>query len=192
MRLWFIRHGQTESNRDGLWAGQTDVPLTALGRRQAEAIRPVLAKIPFDRVYSSDLSRAVETQSLALPGRTPITTPLLREFDIGSLAGKSVTDPAVPCGGELRRTRDFTPCGGENPRMVCDRVRAFLRMAEAEPCENAAVFAHNGVLGSMLQVVLGAEIDGTAANSKNCAIHIFEHKNGTWKLLAWNYMAELD
>ena len=191
MRLWFVRHGETMANRDRIRVGQTDIPLTDLGREQAKAIRPILARIPFDRVYASDLSRTIETQSLALPGRTPITTPLLREYDIGSLAGRPIVNPDLPDDEYIRRTRDFTAYGGENPAMICDRVRKFLRMAEADPCDNGAVFAHNGTLGAMLQVVLGADIDQNAANSTNCAIHVFEYKNGKWTLLSWNYMAEL-
>jgi len=180
------------ANRDGIRVGQMDIPLTDLGREQAKAIRPILAKIPFDRVYASDLSRAVETQSLALPGRMPITTSLLREYDIGSLAGMPIVNPDLPDDEYIRSTRDFTAYGGENPAMICDRVEKFLRIAESDPCENAAVFAHNGTLGAMLQAVLGAEIDQNAVNSKNCAIHVFEYKNGRWVLLSWNYMAELN
>ena len=191
MRLFFIRHGETMANATRTRVGQKDVPLNDKGRAQAAAIRPVLAEIPFDRVYASDLSRAIETQSIALPGRTPVVTPLLREYDIGSLVGRPVFDEENPDSDRLRRTRDFTPYGGENPEMICRRVRQFLDMAEADPCENGAVFCHNGTLGAMLQVVLNAPIDQAAANSDNCAIHVIEFQAGKWRLAAWNYMRPL-
>ena len=57
MKLFLIRHGQTTANVSRkAYCGQTDVPLTELGRQQAEAIRPILSRHQFDRVFSSDLS----------------------------------------------------------------------------------------------------------------------------------------
>ena len=85
MKLFMVRHGQTTGNVAGLIYGQMDYPLTQKGRDQAMAIRPVLRRISFDRVYSSDLSRAIETQQLAVPDAQGIRTPLLREFDVGRL-----------------------------------------------------------------------------------------------------------
>ena len=88
MKLFLVRHGQTVTNLEQRWTGQMDVALTELGRQEAESIRPILEKFTFDKVFSSDLSRAVITQQLALPGYTAAQTPLLREFDVGTLAGK--------------------------------------------------------------------------------------------------------
>ena len=62
MKLFLVRHGQTVSNVAGVYAGQTDVILTDAGRAQAMKIRPILEKFQFDKVYSSDLSRAIDTQ----------------------------------------------------------------------------------------------------------------------------------
>lgn len=191
MRLFLVRHGQTEFNRGRFWSGQLDIPLTEEGRKQAEAVRPVLENIPFDRVYASDLSRAIETQRIILPGKETIVTPLLREIDVGSLGRTPVIVPDDPKNAEVRRTLDFTPYGGENVPMLCERARKFLRMLEEDPCQNAAVFSHNGFLTSVLQVVLQADIARGAVNSRNCAVHVFEHAEGRWRLLAWNYMAEL-
>lgn len=188
MKLFLIRHGQSEANVNLLYAGQTDSKLTELGRQQAEAIRPVLQNIEFDRVYSSDLSRALDTQKLAMPGYAAETTPLLREFDVGTLAGKPFinleSDPALVS----VRERDYTPFGGENPQMVYDRLRQFLSGLEAEPCENVAAFVHNGVMLTMLRAAIGTDFDYSAARSGNCAIHIFDYDGNTWRLLAWNYM----
>lgn len=191
MKLFLIRHGQTTANLDMVYAGQTDVPLTDLGRQQAEAIRPILAPVSFDKIYSSDLSRAIDTQRLAIPGAEGIRTPLLREYDVGSLVGvdfargrqlfaQAQTDSSL--------MRDYSLFGGESPRMVCDRIREFLSMLEAESCENVAAFVHNGIMNSMLRIVLGTEFDTAAVKSQNCAINIFEFDGTRWRLFAWNYM----
>ena len=155
------------------------------GRREAEQIRPILAKFTFDKVFSSDLSRAVITQQLALPDYTAEQTKLLREFDVGSLAGKLFAE--IPA--EERKPYNYY--GGETNADVCNRVREFLKGLEGKPWENVVAFAHNGVLSSALRVVLNADFSGAAVGSGNCAIHVFEYDGSRWKLLAWNYMGRI-
>lgn len=191
MKLFLVRHGQTIANRDQFYASQSNVPLTEQGRQEAAAIRPVLEQFSFDRVYSSDLTRAVDTQRLALPDAVAETTPLLREINVGSLTGKSFAEVRPMPGIETRMRRDYTAYGGENIDMHCARVRAFLSQLEANPCENAIAFAHNGTLTAMLRVVLGADFNYRAVSSQNCAIHVYEYDGEKWRLLAWNYMGKL-
>lgn len=185
MKLFLIRHGHTVTNLEKRWTGHSDVALTEQGRREAESIRPVLEQIPFDKVYSSDLSRAVITQQLALPGYEAEQTELLREFDVGTLAGKLFSDIPV----EQRKTYDHY--GGETTEDVCGRVRQFLKGLEDKPWEYVAAFAHNGVLGCALRVILNADIPGKVIPSGNCAIHVFEFDGKIWRLLAWNYMGNI-
>lgn len=191
MKLFLVRHGQTTANLNKIYAGQTDVPLTEQGRKEAESIRPILEKFTFDRVYSSDLSRAVDTQRLALPGAVAIQTPLLREFDVGSLVGKTFAEVSAQTSEEFRWKRDYTVFGGENAEMVCQRLRQFLSSLEADPCENAIAFAHNGVMNMMLRIVLGNNFNYAAVYSRNCAIHVLEFDGTHWRLLAWNYMGPI-
>lgn len=176
MKLFLIRHGQTSANLNRIYAGQSDIPLTELGRQQAEALQPILADFQFDRVYSSDLSRAVDTQKLALPGVEGQQLKCLREYDVGSLAGQP-----------FQGVKGYDIYGGETADMVCDRVRSFLKILEEDPCEYVAAFAHGGIVKCMLQVVLGVAYDRNSVIVDNCSIAVFEFKNGRWSLLAWNY-----
>ena len=191
MKLFLIRHGQTTANLNQAYAGQSDVPLTETGRREAEAIRPILEQFTFDRVYSSDLSRAVDTQKLALPGVQAQTTPLLREYDLGSLVGMSFAEVREKWGTQIAKTRDYSPFGGESSQDVCRRLRVFLALQEADPCENIVAFVHNGIMTSMLQIVLGADYNRAAVRSNNCAINVFDFDGIKWRLLAWNYMGRI-
>lgn len=108
MRLFLIRHGESQANIDRVYAGHVDTPLTAQGREQARAIRPILEKIPFDCVYTSDLKRAWDTQKNALPSAQCIPTELLREFNVGNLAGQSF----VWHKDKIAMDRDYSPYGG--------------------------------------------------------------------------------
>ena len=192
MKLFLIRHGETTANFDKIFSGQSDVSLSEKGRQQAEAIRPVLAKFPFDRVFSSDLSRAADTQRIALPFEGAVRTELLREYSVGSLTGRNWEEfYADGQNAETRKTRNYAPFGGENTEMVSARVRKFLKMLEEDPCGYVAAFAHGGLISAFLQVVLGASFDHNTTRSANCAIHVFEYDGLRWSLLAWNYGIEL-
>lgn len=192
MKLFLIRHGQTTANVSRkAYCGQTDVPLTELGRQQSEAIRPILSRHQFDRVFSSDLSRAIDTQKLALPFEGAERTELLREIDVGTLAGRPHAEVAAEYGADALKDRDYVAFGGENRTIACARVRKFLRMMEEDPCEKAAAFVHNGIMNCIMEIVLKAAYDRSATFSENCAIHVFEFDGSKWKLLAWNYGIEL-
>lgn len=61
INVYVLRHGQSQANLKRLVCGQTDFPLTDLGREQAARVCNKLAKLKFDRVYSSPLRRATQT-----------------------------------------------------------------------------------------------------------------------------------
>ena len=61
MSIYLLRHGQTDWNIGRRIQGETDVPLNARGRLQAEAAGRAMREVPVDAIYSSDLSRALET-----------------------------------------------------------------------------------------------------------------------------------
>ena len=66
MKVYFIRHGQSEGNRLHLHCGWSDTPLSELGHQQARAANAYLKDIPFDRIYCSDVPRARQTAADAL------------------------------------------------------------------------------------------------------------------------------
>lgn len=193
MKLFLIRHGQTQANVDKIYAGQSDVPLTEEGRRQAERLRPILANIHFDRVYSSDLSRAIDTQKIALPGIQGIQTPLLREISVGSIAGLPYgCVPGKEKGWNSALYADaYVEFGGESLAQISERLRKFLTELEADPCENVAAFAHNGVMGAVMRVILGPDINRGALYTDNCGINVFDFDGKRWRLFAWNYMGKV-
>ena len=191
MRLFLVRHGETTANVDRIFAGQADVMLTEGGRQQAIAIRPVLADFTFDKVYTSDLTRAIETQQLALPGAVSTPTPLLREFDEGNLLGMRFEEAFQRYGRDFYVTRDYRPFHGETADIACARLREFLDMLEKDPCDNVIAFSHNGMMACMLRLVLNAPCDLSAMKSPNCSIQVFEFNGDQWRLVAWNYMGKL-
>jgi broad specificity phosphatase PhoE len=91
-QIWLVRHGETEWARDGRHTGRSDIPLTDVGRRQAEALGRRLAGHRFALVLTSPRSRAMETARLAGFGDTVVVDPDLGEWDYGALEGRTTAD----------------------------------------------------------------------------------------------------
>ncbi len=157
MILYLVRHGETAYNRDGLGLGRRDVPLTARGEAQAEAIRRRLAGLPVARVYTSPLERAAAVaRAIAATRDVPVVpTEDLIEMDVGDAEGLR---------GEEMRTRfpDFLPRwlgpnpesvpmpGGESLVDVQRRVDRFLAVLGNSEDEAVAAVSHNFVVKVML------------------------------------------
>jgi broad specificity phosphatase PhoE len=148
--LHFVRHGETDWNREGRIQGGTDVPLSAAGREQARELAVSLAERPIGAIYASDLRRAVETaEPLAARLGLPIlTTPALRERDFGANEGRMAAEVAAEYGKEVG-TRWLHPDerhpGGESMREVFERVAAFLdELLEDSPPDEIALVTSGG------------------------------------------------
>lgn len=61
MKLYLIRHGQTDWNVDGKIQGSHDIPLNDTGKKQAQCLAKGMDKRPVEKIFSSTLERAKET-----------------------------------------------------------------------------------------------------------------------------------
>ncbi len=89
MQLLLIRHAESVGNRERRLQGHTDFPLTTRGRRQAEELAAALSQEPVAAVYSSPISRALETAE-AIASRLGLTVEVeaaLQEYDFGEMSG---------------------------------------------------------------------------------------------------------
>lgn len=88
MRIYLLRHGETEYNRKGLFYGVTDVPLNQTGVEQSRVIQEKLADLPLDYpVYTSERLRAQQTAELAFPKHERISLACLNEKSFGAWEG---------------------------------------------------------------------------------------------------------
>lgn len=186
MKLYLIRHGQTETNRKHCWTGWLDIPLTEEGRRDAEHARRVLADIKPDKVFSSDLGRAQETARIVV-GDTPIElTPLLREIHVGSYAGRpfSILTPELD---HYLSVNGYREAGGESYAEFAARLDRFLCEVRALDCDTVMAFTHGGTLFTFLDRVVGMNLPRTRFSCSNCTVVGFESTaDGGWRLFYWN------
>jgi probable phosphoglycerate mutase len=90
-QIWLVRHGETDWTKSGRHTGRSDIPLTDLGRRQAESLVSRLAGHRFALVLTSPRSRAAETARLAgFPDA--IAEPDLGEWDYGEFEGRTTPE----------------------------------------------------------------------------------------------------
>lgn len=193
MKLYMIRHGQSEENLRKALSGQMDSLLTEQGKKDALGVRKVLQGISFDKVYSSDLSRALRTQEIALPGITAEKLPLVREISVGNLEGRKSDECEKEYGESFllnRSTYSFASYGGENYEMLQERAKKFLEMMSKEDCDIVAVFSHGGFINVVLGCILGCQVTNENALSDNCGVSIFEYNSGKWVLRKWNMTAD--
>jgi probable phosphoglycerate mutase len=156
VRLYYVRHGETDWNRDQRYQGQQDIPLNATGRSQAvrngralaEALGKEAAAIDY---VASPLLRARETMEimraeLGLPPRGYRTDDRLREIHYGHWEGELWNElPAKDPKGFAAREADkwgWRPTGGESYRDLSERVAGWLGEVERD----AVVAAHGGVM----------------------------------------------
>jgi len=179
-----VRHGETEWSRDGKHTGRTDVPLTAKGREQADAVGRALQGRRFACVLTSPLSRARETCRLAGFGGDAVVLEDLVEWDYGAYEGRTTVD--------IRRERpgwtlwaEGVP-GGETADQVAaraDRVLAQIASADGD----VLVFAHGHVLRVLTARWLGLEPTAGALFALDPAtLSVLGHEHETRVLRSWN------
>lgn len=183
MKLYLIRHGETENNVKGLFSGWSQAQLTDEGREQARRAGERLKDISFDRIYASDLVRTVETASLIFPDKEIVYTPVIREINVGSLSGQPYSK-----GDELaRHSYNFTPFGGENREQLIARIASFLRELESLSCEKVAAVTHGGLICNLLDAITGGNIGTRYSTCGNCSVSVFEYiPERGWRMLRWN------
>jgi probable phosphoglycerate mutase len=142
-RLVLVRHGETEWSRDSRHTGRTDIPLTAVGRRQAERLGIALRGRTFTQIRSSPLSRALDTCHLAGFADRVVADDDLREWDYGAYEGRTSAEIREEVPGWSIWTGDVP--GGESIADVAaraDRVIARLLPVGGD----VLLFAHGHLL----------------------------------------------
>ena len=154
--FYFLRHGETETNRRGLVAGATDVELNTTGWRQAHAAAELLRRRGIGAIYASPLRRAHDTaQCVAETLGLPVTViPELAERCWGALEGQP----------RALRVRDATPPGGESPQQFAQRTLRGL--AKIPPSPLPLIVAHSGTFRVLCGHLGIAQSEAPVANSQ--------------------------
>ncbi len=174
--LAMLRHAETTWTLDGRIQGRTDVPLSSRGKDELRA-RSLPKEWRVARVVSSPLKRCLETAStLGLHG--VVSDIRLAEMSWGEWEGRRLADLRAELGHAMQanenRGMDFTPPGGESPRMVFERVRGLLAEIAAEG-KPTLVIAHRGVIRAIFAQASEWDMRGRAPVKLDWqSIHVFK------------------
>lgn len=172
-KIWFLRHGQTEWNREYRLQGRLNSDLTEQGiaeaHRQAALLEPVLNTGPM--LFASPLGRARQTADIALHGKAYICDDRLMEIDAGAWQGRSrddimAADPnwaaTNPSPLEIYSRAEK----GEGLSAFWTRIVSFL-----DDLTGPSVIVAHGLLGQILRAeVCGIEVAkaATLSNRQGC------------------------
>ena len=145
MKLFIIRHGQTDWNKKGIIQGRTDIPLNEEGKKQALETKEKLNAIPLDCIFCSPLTRTKQTAEIINQERhLPILSDdRLLERDFGGYEGSYVKDL------NFREFWKFDTLhsrnGEETAVSFFTRVQDFVDDILKKEYNNVLIVAHGGV-----------------------------------------------
>ena len=197
MLLYLVRHGQSLFNAERRIQGQFDVGLSPFGLRQAAALAVAFRTRAIDAIYSSPLSRAMQT---ALPIAAELGLPLqtddrLKEIHAGIFQGLLWTEierqePEFAARWTLQDP-DFVIPGGESRRALAERGRAAFEAIRAKGDRRAAVVAHGGVLAGALKSLLRIPVETSPFSFYNASISAVSWDDRRVRLLTFNQLDHL-
>ena len=189
-QLVLVRHGQTQWSRSGRHTGRTDVALTELGQRQADALGLMLRGRSFAAVLVSPLQRATETlRRASLDAARVRVLQELVEWDYGDYEGLTTE--------EIRRSvPDWTiwtaPVpGGESAADVGRRADLVIARALDES-DDVAIFSHGHLLRVLTARWLGLDVPaGRHFALDTATVSILGYERDTPVILLWNEACHL-
>ena len=200
-RILLVRHGHVEGIEPERFRGRTDVPLSALGRRQAAATAERIARsCSFAKVYSSPLGRALATaRAIAeATGREVQALADLNDLDYGEWQWKtyeevSASSPALFnlwfASPELIRF----PGGDALQDLVARTADAIRVVCEAHPRETVVVVGHDSVNRAILMQALAQPLCAYWRMAQSpCAINELQIEDGRVGVLRVNDAAHLE
>lgn len=191
MRLYMIRHGETEWNVKRRFQGRSDIPLNDEGKRLARITAEAMANIPFTRVYTSPLKRAYETAMIIKGERDIPVIEDTRIIEIGfgeyeglccAKEGYNIPDPAFM--NFFDKPEAYKPPkGAESIEELRERTADFLNeITHNKDMENETILisTHGAALRGLLSNINNIEISDfwRGGVHKNCAVTIVDVNAG--------------
>jgi probable phosphoglycerate mutase len=188
MKLYILRHGETELNRLGIVQGSgVDADLNDRGRAQAQAFFQAYQHLDFELIVTSALRRTHQTVQAFLDKKTPwVQLPDLNEISWGEHEGL----PPSPHRSAIyhqtvsewqRGNLDASLPGGESARALLARVTRFEEWVRTRPERRILVATHGRTMRCLVTHLKGigpGEMEGTP--HVNTGLYIAQHQDGKW------------
>ena len=200
MKLYFVRHGRTLWNLEGRFQGASgDSPLLPESIYILKQLGQYLKEIPFDKIYSSDLPRAIKSaeiiQSQLQAPCTLKSIPDLREWQLGKLEGLKIATLNAIYPRQIKAFRsnlaqfDTKMFEAESLYSTTQRTVQFIKSLKESSAENILIVGHGANLTASLRTLLGYKEahlrkDGGLANASLTILETDDFE--TFTLERWN------
>ncbi len=191
MKIYFMRHGETDWNNEKKFQGRIDIPLNEDGKAVARLTQKGMSEIAFDVAFTSPLRRAKETAEIVLGDKeiSIIEEERLIEVSFGILEGEIMDREVENIYNFFLRPEKYTaPEGGETLQEAMERAKKFLsELFQNEKYQNSTVLiaTHGAMLSALLSVIKENSIENFWAGGlhKNCGVTVAEVIKGVPKIL---------
>ncbi len=163
-RVYLVRHGTTEWNREEIFRGRVDCGLNETGRAEAAAVAGYFEGVKMDGIYTSPLARAAETAAAIAVGRgmEVVPDPAFIDLDFGEWQGHPLKEVREKYPEMYRawreRPQEVTFPGGENLDQVRKRAwEGLLRVARENPDRTVVIVSHRVITKVLICAALGLD-----------------------------------
>ncbi|KAG6868824.1 hypothetical protein C0993_009706 [Termitomyces sp. T159_Od127] len=156
-RVYIVRHGETQENRDGIIQGQLDTALNAVGLEQARMVGEKLRSVPFEMAFTSDLSRAVQTAETILAHHPNIKLQKkveLRERFMGALQGKTCTTKTQAATVDKTAESGALFAARAETWWLKDVVSGTASLPSTTSPYHILVISHGGFIGTLMRSLI--------------------------------------
>ena len=178
MRIWIVRHGETELNKEKRMQGLTDELLDDEGLNQAYKVRKKIENISFDAVYSSHLQRAIMTASIVgnVEPDDILVDDRVIEMDFGKYEGKKYSKIGLPMAMYYLFPNTFdAPESVETIESIYERTDSFFSELREENYKNVLIATHGTALKVIFSYLAGSNDKVMRMPlPENCEIRVFE------------------
>ena len=197
--IYLVRHGQTAWNREEIFRGRADVPLDETGLKQAELAGEYLKEVEIDAIYSSPLSRALETAEKIARFHSLKVQPLegIVDMSFGNWEGHAHQEIKKNDSETYRRWREEPHLvrlpGGESLDDVRVRSMAALNEVSKKHSGKALVLVSHRVVNKVLICgILGLDNSHFwQIRQDPTAINLIQYRNGKYILSLMNETCHL-
>ena len=205
MKLYFVRHGKTQWNLEGRFQGANgDSPLLETSIEELHLLGKNMAHIKFDKIFSSDLPRAMATAQIINSenyfSQVVESHAELREWQLGSLEGQKISTITAIYPHQMQAFRhnlakfNNSIFGAESVYNTTRRTIDFIKSQKGQSYENLLFVGHGANLTASLRLLLGYDFaqlrqQGGLTNGSVTILETqdFEH----FTLLNWNNVDHL-
>lgn len=193
MKIYLVRHGETDWNKEGRVQGSVDIPLNGYGVELAEVTSEAMKDIPVDIIYASPLQRARKTAEIMKRDRDipVIVDERLREMSFGRYEGTLIREAerceTNPLHNFISNPGEYQAKDGEDFAQVICRAQDFIEdilIPLQGQYENVMLAVHGAFIRCFIRCIEKRPLsEFWSSSQKNCAVTIVELKEGRMKIL---------